>query len=126
MNTIDQSSLGFEYITNIFPEISKEIVKAAIFNDTQMRQFINDPQFTEVLIEIKCNGRLFVESKMIVVKSENYKPIEKDTFNRFQIWGSIMSSQVHYLFSDLDRFLANFGNFSEQQANNFTGQQNYG
>ena len=55
VKTLDQHGACFEYLSSKFPALSKEKLKAGIFDGPQIRELIKDSHFTESMTEIEFN-----------------------------------------------------------------------
>ena len=51
-------------------------------------------------------------------KAESYKELAKNMLSYFRDIGANMSIKIHYLFSHLDCFPSNLGDYSEDQGEN--------
>lgn len=92
-------------MANRLPAISKEKLKAEIFDESQITQLIKDPHFTKTVTEIESNAWFsfakIVENFLGNYKFGNYKDIVKVILNYFQILGCYIGIVVHYLHSHL-------------------------
>ncbi|KAK4873204.1 hypothetical protein RN001_015233 [Aquatica leii] len=101
ISALNRDRLCFGYLIRKFPGISTEKLKAGIFDGPQIRQLIKDPQFTASMNEIESNAWL------------------ENMLSNFNILSCNMTIKVHYLYSHLDRFPENLGEFSKEQGEKF-------
>ena len=62
---------------------------------------------------------LIVKNFLGNFKSENYKELVENMLSNFRDIGANMSIKIHYLFSHLDCFPTNLGDYSEKQGERF-------
>ena len=113
----------FKYICRKFPGLSIKKLKQGIFDGPQIRQLINDSEVVNSMNELEFSaGNFFV----LVVKNffgnfkaENYKELVEKMLSNFRDIGANMSIRIHYLFSHLDCFPTNLGDYSEEQGERF-------
>ena len=113
----------FNYICRQFPGLSIEKIKAGIFDGPQIRKLIRDPEFVESMTDVEsaawCSFVLVVKNFLGNFKSDNYEELVGNMLSKFKDLGAKMSIKIHYLFSHLDRFPENLGDYSEEQGERF-------
>jgi hypothetical protein len=112
-----------EHIAHKLPGLIMEKLKAGIFDGPQIRQLINDPNFTASMNKIEscawCSFVLVVVNFLGNKKADNYTHLVENMLFHFNRLGCNMSVKVHYLHSHLDHFLENLGDLSEEQGERF-------
>lgn len=124
VKALDQNGQCFKFLSQKFPELSTEKLKAGIFDGPQIRQLIkSSTEFEASMTEIE---KLAWKSFVVVTqnflgnsKTDNYKQIVKEMMLNFQNLGCNMSLKVHYLHNHIDHFEHNLGDFSEEQGERF-------
>lgn len=115
--------LLFHYLSRKFPGLSTEKLKAGIFDGPQIRQLMNDSQFTKSMNGIEsnawCSFVKVVKNFLGNHKSQNYVELVEEMLTNFNKLGCNMSIKIHYLHSHLDRFPENLGDLSEEQGERF-------
>src|SRR6201995_4012794 len=103
MKALNKEGSCFGYISSKFPGLSTEKLKAGIFDGPQIRQLINDSNFTNSMNEIES---VTWYSFVLVVKNflgkdmaENYSQLVDDMLSNFNKLGCNMSIMVHFLHS---------------------------
>lgn len=123
VKALDKDGECFKYITRMFPKLSTEKTKAGIFDGPQIRKLINDPNFTNCLTGVEksaWNEFVWVVKNFLGnQKSDDYPQHIEQLMLHFQRLGCNMSIKLHFLFSHLDRFPENLGDFSEEQGERF-------
>lgn len=113
----------FKYLSNAFPALSAEKIKAGIFDGPQIRKMVQDPNFVTSMNVIEKEAW---ESFVDVVKNflgnrkaTNYKEIVETMLRSYQQMGCNMSIKVHFLHSHIDKFPSNLGAVSDEQGERF-------
>ena len=123
VKALNKEGSCFGYISSKFPGLSTEKLKAGIFDGPQIRQLINDSNFTNSMNEIESatwySFVLVVKNFLGKDKAENYSQLVDDMLSNFNKLGCNMSIKVHFLHSHLDRFPDNLGDLSEEQGERF-------
>ena len=113
----------FMYICRSFPRLSDEKLKAGVFDGPQIRTLIRDTEFVKSMNAIESaawNSFFEVVQKFLGNhKASNYKQLVMRMLKCFEEHGANRSIKLHYLFSHLDRFPQNFGDFSDEQGERF-------
>ena len=111
------------YICRSFPRLSDEKLKARLFDGPQIGTLIRDTEFVKSMNAIESaawNSFVEVVQKFLGNhKASNYKQLVMHMLKCFEEHGANRSIKLHYLFSHLDRFPQNFGDFSDEQGKRF-------
>ena len=113
----------FRYLENKFPSISDAKLKAGIFDGPQIRKLLNDDKFIDSIYDRKKAARIsfkeVVEIFLVNFKRDNYKKIVKNMQQKFEEQICLMSIKLHFLYSHLEHFPENLGDYSEEQGECF-------
>ena len=104
------------YICRSFPRLSDEKLKAGVFDGPQIRTLIEFVKSMNAVESAAWNS--FVEAVQKFLgnhKASNYKQLVMRMLKCFEEHGANMSIKLHYLFSHLDRFPQNLGDFGNEQ-----------
>ena len=89
---------------------------AGIFDGPQIRTLIRDKNFTSSMNSVELSAWnafvLIVKKFLGNTKADNNNVLVKKLLKSFKKLKDNMSIKVHYLFSHLERFSENLGNFS--------------
>ena len=111
------------YISNVFPGLSEEKKKAGIFDGPQIRMLMKDSDFTSHMNSNELTAwnsfKDVVKNFLGNHKAPNYRELVRKMLSAFGKLGANMSIKVHFLFSHLDRFPDNLGDYSEEQGERF-------
>ena len=98
-------------------------MKAGILDGHQIRKLLNDDKFTDSMNDREKSAWIsfkeVVENFLGNFKSDNYKKIVKNVLQKFQEQGCFMSIILHFLYSHLEHFPENLGDYSEEQGERF-------
>lgn len=123
VKALNKDGSCFIYICRTFPGLSNEKLKAGIFNGPQIRTLIRDKNFVGSMNSVESAAwKAFVEVVQNFLgnhKAPNYKQLVQRMLKCFEKLGARMSIKVHYLYSHLDRFPDNLGDFSDEQGERF-------
>lgn len=113
----------FAYICSKMPNLSRDKIRAGVFDGPQIRQFMNDNDFDKSMTETERNAwASFVQVIKNFLgnnKAPNYVQLVENMLDKFRDLGCNMSIKIHYLHTHLDRFPENLGNLSEEQGERF-------
>lgn len=123
VKALDQGRECFRYICSIFPSLSDDKKKAAIFDGPHIRTLLRDPHFLATMTKTQARAwnafsnvaQNFLENK----KADNYQVTVEELLLILQALGCRMSIKVHYLHSHLDEFPEYLGEVSEEQGESF-------
>ena len=124
VKTLNKNKHGdcFKYICRKFQGLSIEKLKQGIFDGPQIRQLINDSEFVKSKTELEFltwnSFVLVVKNFLGNFKAESYKELAKNMLSYFRDIGANISIKIHYLFSHLNCFPSNLGDYSEDQGEN--------
>ena len=114
---LDKDDDYFTYICQDFPGLTMEKLKAGIFDSSQIRQLIRDPEFENSMNEVELEAwkafALVVKNFLGNNKARNYAKLVNNMLTAFRNLGCNMSVKMHYLFSHMDRFPENLGSMSD-------------
>ena len=120
---LDKDDDCFTYLCQAFPGLTMEKLKAGIFDGSQIRQLIRDPEFENPMNEVEMEARkafvLVVKNFLGNNKARNYSELVNNMLTAFRNLGCNMSVKMHYLFSHMDRFPENLGSMSDELAERF-------
>ena len=123
VKALDKDGACFSYIGKAFPGLSREKLKAGIFDGTQIRKLMKDEDFVLHMNIVEsaawCSYISVVKEFLGNNKADNYQELVEMMLTNFQALGARMSIKVHYLFSHFDRFPENIGDVSEEQGERF-------
>ena len=123
VKALDKNNPGFLYLQEKFPRISKEKLKAGIFDGPQIRQLMCDDLFQESLKshELKAWGafKAVVKNFLGNYRSRNYKNLVEELVESYQKLGARMSIKLHFLWAHLEYFPENCGDYSEEMGERF-------
>ena len=123
VKALNKDGSCFMYICRSFPVLSDEKLKAGVFDGPQIRTLIRDKEFVKSMNAIESAAwNSFVEVVQNFLgnhKASNYKQLVMHMLKCFEKLGANMSIKLHYLFSHLDRFPQNLGDFSDEQGERF-------
>jgi len=120
---MDKTSCGFQYVRNMFPNVSDAKIKEGIFIGPQIRELIQDKQFDEDLNETERNA--WLSFKRIYKdflgnhKAVNYQDVVHDLLTSYKAVGCNMGLKIHFLESHLDFFPENLGEVSDEHSERF-------
>lgn len=113
----------FKYICSQFPGLSDEKLKAGVFDGPQIRTLMKDSDFTSHMNSNELTAwnsfKDVVQNFLGNHKAPNYRELVRKMLSAFGKLGANMSIKVHFLFSHLDRFPDNLGDYSEEQGERF-------
>ena len=123
VKALDEEGYCFQYLRSSFPALSEEKVKAGIFDGPQIRRMINDSDFVLWMNEEEKEAwesfvdvvRNFLGSR----KHDNYEEMVFRLIKSYKELGCNMSIKVHFLFSHLEQFPDNLGDYSDEQGERF-------
>ena len=117
---LDKDGGCFTYLCHAFPGMTKEKLKAGIFDGPQIRQLIRDPEFEESMNQVELQAwKAFVQvvkNFLGNTKAVGYQELVNNMLTAFSDLGCNMSIKMHFLFSHMDRFPENLGSMSDEQG----------
>lgn len=120
---LDKDGDCFTYLCQAFPGLTMEKLKAGIFDGSQIRQLIRDPEFKNSMNEVELEAWktfvLVVKNFLGNNKARNYAELVNNMLTAFRNLGCNMSIKMHYLFSHMNRFPENLGSMSDEQGERF-------
>ena len=123
VKAIDKKEQCFGYLRSSFAGLSEEKLKAGIFDGSQIRKMINDEDFIDSMLEEEKEAwTVFVDVVRNFLgnrKAENYEELVRRLLRSYQQLGCNMSIKVHFLFSHLEQFPDNLGDYSDEQGERF-------
>ena len=123
VKSLDKGGECFKYICQKFSFLSREKIKAGVFDGPKIRQLLKDEEFIETMISVEKNGWIalsrVVSNFLGNTKSPEYKEIVKTLPDTFHKLDCNMSVKVHFLPSHLECFPENLGALSEEQGERF-------
>lgn len=123
VKALDKQGHCFGYICTKFQNISSEKLKAGVFDGPNIRALMRDSDFEKTMNKAEADAWIsfkgVVSQFLGTTKAPNYKQIVKDMLSAFKKLGCRMSLKVHFLFSHLDYFPDNLGDFSEEMGERF-------
>jgi len=120
---MDKTGRGFEYVRNMFPNMSDAKIKEGIFIGPHIRELMQDKQFDEDLNETEKNA--WLSFKRICKdflgnhKAANYQDAVQDLLTPYKVMGCNMSLKIHFLESNLDFSPENLGEVSDKHGERF-------
>ena len=123
VKALDKEGQCFRYLRSLFAGLSKEKLKAGIFDSPQIRKMINDEDFIDSMLEEKKDAwTAFVDVVPNFLgnrKAENYEETARRLLRSYQQLGCNTSIKIHFLFSHLEQFADNFRDYSDEQGERF-------
>ncbi|GFV59717.1 uncharacterized protein TNCV_1907881 [Trichonephila clavipes] len=123
VKALHKSGECFNFLSRKFPGLSKEKLKAGIFDGPQIRQLVKDSNFVKSMTEVESkawNSFVLVMSNFLGKKrSDDHVELVESMLSNLKELGCNMSIKIHFLHSHLDRFPQNLGDFSEEQGERF-------
>lgn len=123
VKALDKQGRCFAYLCTKFPKISSEKLREGVFDGPNIRALVKDSDFDKAMNKAEANAWIALKSVMSQFlgnnKAPNYEQIVNDMLSAFQKLGCRMSLKVHFLFSHLDYFPDNLGDFSEEMGERF-------
>lgn len=123
VKALDNNGDCFEYITQKFPGLSTEKLKAGVFNGPQIRLLVNDKNFVTSMNKKESKAwKSFVAVMKNFLgnnKAPNYQDLVQHMLSCMKDLGCNMSVKLHYLHSHLDYFPENLGHLSDEQGERF-------
>lgn len=123
VKSLDRESLAFKHLAVIFPRISKEKIKAGVFNGPQVDQLASNNDFLQKLTDDQKIAFLamidVIRNFLGNRRADNYEEIVDKMIRAFHTINVNMSLKVHFLANHLDFFPENMGYFSDQHGERF-------
>ncbi|KAK3880370.1 hypothetical protein Pcinc_015136 [Petrolisthes cinctipes] len=120
---LDKEGEGFTFLHQKCPRISREKLKAGIFDGPQKKELMKDARFDAALNPIELSAWLCFKSVIGNFlgnhRSPKYEKTVDELMERFHQLGARTSVKMHFLRSHLDYFPNNCGDFSEEQGERF-------
>lgn len=121
---LDHKGDCFKFISQKFPGLSTEKIKAGIFDGPQIRKLVKDNKnFIKSMNKLESNAwksfELVMKNFLGNNRSKGYVQLVNSMLTNMKELGCNMSIKLHYLFSHLDKFPENCGDFSEEQGERF-------
>jgi len=95
------TSHGFEYVRNKFPNVSDAKIKEGVFIGPQNKELMQDKQFDEDLIETERNAWLsfkrMCKDFLGNHKAAKYQEVVQDLLTSYKAMGCNMSLKIHFL-----------------------------
>ena len=120
VTALSKEGACFNYLSEKFPRITSEKIKAVIFVGPQIRILMEDENFEKSMN--RKEKLAWMSFKKVVHgflgnnKDPNYKNLVGTMLNHYKNLGCNMSVKVHFLNSHLDYFPENLGDYSEEQG----------
>ena len=121
VKAMDQSGVGFMYLDNKFKnKMSSNKIKEGIFIGTQIRELMNDENFTNIL-----QGKELVAWRCLVDvvnnflgkhRSRNYEELVRNMLKAFKDMDVKMNLKIHLMESHLDRFPPDMGSINDEHG----------
>ena len=120
---LDKDGYCFTYLCQAFPGLTLEKLKAGIFDSSQIRQLIREPEFKNSMNKMEPEAWkafiLVVKNFLGNNKARNYAELVNNMLTAFRNLGCNMSVKMHNLFSHMDRFPEYLGSMSDEQGERF-------
>ena len=111
------------YLRNKFPKLSDAKVNEGIFDGPQIRTMINDEIFVTKMNHTEKEAWLsfkeVIKNFLGNHKSQNYQQIVLNLVNSYNNQGCLMNLKLHLLYSHIDEFPENLGDYSEELGERF-------
>lgn len=123
VKALDKEGDCFQYIGQVFSNLSEAKLKEGIFDGPQIRKLFRDNIFITTMNELEKAA--WISFKEVATKflgnnkDANYKIIVENMVKNFQKLGCLMNLKLHFLDSHLDNFPENLGDYSEEQGERF-------
>lgn len=123
IKAMNKDGAAFQYVQIKFSFISDAKIKAGIFDGPQIRTLMNDVQFENAMTLSEKNAwqsfKSVVKDFLGNRRNADYKAMIDKLIETFKDHGSRMSIKMHLLWSHLDYFPENCGDYSEEQGERF-------
>ena len=123
VKALDKEGEGFDFLRQKFPRVSREKLKAGVFDGPQIRELMKDTRFDDSLKPSELSAWLalksVIENFLGNHRSPEYEKAVDELMESFRRHGARMSLKMHFLRSHLDYFPENCGDFSEEQGERF-------
>ena len=123
VKALDREGVAYQYLSEMFPQISKEKLKAGVFDGPQIQKALRDETLTKKMKSHERKAWLsfksVVENFLGNKKAENYEDLVSDLLASYEQLGCRMSLKLHFLHSHLDWFPENLGDCSDEQGERF-------
>ena len=107
----------------MFPKLSEAKIKGRIFVGSQINTMLKSKTLEEKMNETEKEAwqafRGVVDEFLRYKKDPIYKELMKKLIKSYQNMGCRMSVKLHFLYSHLDFFQENLGDFSEEHGERF-------
>jgi len=123
VKTLDSKNNGYQYLHQKFPSLSKDKLRAGVFNGPHIREVMKDENFDVTLNDIEMEA--WLSFKTVVgnflgnTKSPNYVDYINNLLHSYHRMGCRMSLKLHFLHSHLDFFPDNLGDVSDEHGERF-------
>lgn len=123
VKALDVEGQCFKYLYSKFPKLSDVKIKEGIFVGPDIRALMKDDNFIETMTTVEKKAwvsfKSVIENFLGNKRDHKYKEIVSTMLQNFKNLGCKMSLKVHFLFSHMDYFPDNLGNFSEEMGERF-------
>lgn len=123
IKAVNKESRAFTFLKQKFPCVSEAKLTAGIFDGSQIRELMKDPQFDESMEDKEKYAWLalkaIIKNFLGNYRSPEYETAIEELLKNFQFLGARMSIKMHFLSSHLDYFPDNCGDYSEEQGERF-------
>ncbi|CAK8690383.1 unnamed protein product [Clavelina lepadiformis] len=123
VKALDKGGDAFQFLKNLFPELSEAKVKAGVFIGPQIKKILKSNDFIQMLNDVEKKAW---DSFADVVngflgnnKEDNYAELVANLVKSYGNMGCRISMKVHMLDAHLDEFKDNMGAYSEEQGERF-------
>ncbi|KAI6658277.1 hypothetical protein LOD99_15546 [Oopsacas minuta] len=123
VKALNKDGTCFNYLCSVYRGLSRENLKAGIFDGPQIRKLIKDEDFASHMTGVEAaTWYSFVDvvnGFLGNTKVANYQNLVEGMLKNFHSLGTRMSTTLHCLYSHLERFPENLGDLSEEQGERF-------
>ena len=101
---MNKTGRGFEYVRNMFPNVSDAKIKEGILIRHQIRELKQDRQFNETERNAWLTFKRICKDFLRNHKAANYQDVKQDLLTSYKAMGCNTSLKIHFLKSHLDFF----------------------
>ena len=116
LKVLNRDGRGFPFLHQKFQQGKMEKIKACIFDGPQIKELIKDTSFDDALNPAELFAWLPLKSAVANFlgnhRSSQYQNLVDELMENFRQIGARMSVKMHFLQSDLDYFLENWGDLN--------------
>ena len=123
IKALDKDGPTFRFLRRKFPHISEVKLRAGLFYGPQICELTKDEGFIGHMSAVEKRAwtsfRVVISNFLGKHRNPDYEEQVKELLESFRSLGARMFMKMHFLSSNLDYFLDNCGDYSEEQGERF-------